>query len=91
VIKIRDSGPLGRLTTLISRRMAFRRDTPTDPKASPVYWWARDIESREVAPVQIWRSTSPAYNDTVVVFGDAEAYDIRFYQLLEPIAPPSGA
>ena len=70
--------------------LVARRDTP-NPKASPVYWWARDIESREVAPVQIWRSTSPAYNDTVVVFGDAEAYDVRFYELLEPIVPPSGA
>jgi hypothetical protein len=71
--------------------MASPHETPTDPKAAPEYWWARQIESGEASPVQLWRTTSPGYNDTVVLFGDAGGYDVKFYKLLEPIAPPHGA
>jgi hypothetical protein len=39
--------------------------------------------------VQIWRTTSPGFNDSVVMFGSTGGYDIKFYELLEPITPPT--
>ena len=69
--------------------MGTLRETPTDPKSKPEYWWGREIESGQVLPVQLWKTTSPDYNDTVVIFGSSGGYDAKFYELLEPIAAPA--
>lgn len=61
--------------------------SPTDPHASPEYWWAEEIVSGKIAPVELWRTTSPSFNDGVVVFGDAEGYDAKFWRLIERISP----
>jgi hypothetical protein len=66
----------------------MRGDVPTDPQAKPEYWWAKEIAPGQVAPVGVWRTTSPAFNDTIVMIGDSGGYDAKFYELLEPIPLP---
>lgn len=66
----------------------MRGDLPTDPQAKPEYWWAREIASGQVAPVEVWKTTSTAFNDTITMIGDSGGYDAKFYELLERIPLP---
>jgi hypothetical protein len=61
----------------------------TDPEATPEYWWAEETETRKLSPVELWKTTSPDFNDTVVIFGDAAGYDVKFWRLIERISPPN--
>ncbi|WP_156963579.1 hypothetical protein [Muricoccus aerilatus] len=66
----------------------MHKDSPTDPQAKPEYWWAREIYSGQVTPVELWKTTSPDFSDTVIMIGDSSGYDAKFYELLEPIPFP---
>jgi hypothetical protein len=57
-------------------------------KPSPEYWWAEEIQSGKVMPVEVIREQSDGVNDSVVMIGDEGKWDVKFYRLIEQLHPP---
>ncbi len=59
-------------------------------QSEPEYWWVREKETGRVIPVELWKTTNPEFNDTIIMIGDSGGYDVKFYELLERVQMPQG-